>query len=58
MVCRCWFPALVTGVPTGFLRIPEIKPVMQMRVRFRLKAADGTPVEHEIYNTINRVPGA
>jgi hypothetical protein len=30
---------------------------MQMRVRFRLKAADGTPFEHEVYNTINRVPG-
>ena len=41
---------------TVFLEIPEIKPVMQMRVRFRLKAADGAPVEHEIYNTINRVP--
>jgi hypothetical protein len=42
---------------TVFLEIPEIKPVMQMRIRFRLKAADGAPVEHEIYNTINRVPG-
>lgn len=42
---------------TVFLEIPEIKPVMQMKIRFRLKAADGTPVEHEIYNTINRVPG-
>jgi len=41
---------------TVLLEIPEIKPVMQMRVRFRLKAADGTSVEHEIYNTINRVP--
>jgi len=42
---------------TVFLEIPEIKPVMQMRTRFRLKAADGSSVEHEIYNTINRVPG-
>ena len=42
---------------TVFIEIPEIKPVMQMRVRFRLKAADGAAVEHEIYNTINRVPG-
>jgi hypothetical protein len=42
---------------TVFLEIPEIRPVMQMRIHFRLKAADGTPVEHEIHNTIHRVPG-
>jgi hypothetical protein len=42
---------------TVLLEIPDIKPVMQMRIQFRLKAADGTPVEHEICNTINRVPG-
>jgi hypothetical protein len=42
---------------TVFLEIPEIKPVMQMCIQFRLQAADGTPVEHEIFNTINRVPG-
>jgi hypothetical protein len=36
--------------------MPEIRPVMQMRIHFRLKAADGTPVEHEIHNTIHRVP--
>lgn len=37
------------------LRIPSLRPVMQMRVRFRIKAADGTPVEQEIYNTINKL---
>ena len=42
---------------TIFLEIPEIRPVMQMQIRFRLKAADGAPVEHEILNTINQVPG-
>jgi hypothetical protein len=42
---------------TVFLEIPGLQPVMQMRIHFRLKAADGAPVEHEIYNTINRVPG-
>ena len=42
---------------TLLLEIPGIKPVMQMRVRLRLKAADGATVEHEIYDTINRVPG-
>jgi hypothetical protein len=38
------------------LEIPEIKPVMQMKIKFALKASDGAPVEWEIYNTINRVP--
>jgi len=38
------------------LEIPAIKPVMQMHVKFRIKAADGTPLPLEIYNTINRVP--
>lgn len=42
---------------TVFLEIPEIRPVMQMEIRFRLKAADGAAVEHAIYNTINRMPG-
>jgi hypothetical protein len=42
---------------TVFLEIPELKPVMQMRIQFRLKAADGAPVDHEVFNTINRVPG-
>ena len=42
---------------TVFLELPQLKPVMQMKIRFRLKAADGAPVEQEIYCTINRVPG-
>jgi hypothetical protein len=42
---------------TVSLEIPGIKPVMQMKIQFRLKAADGGAVEHEIYNTINQVPG-
>ena len=41
---------------TVFLEIPDLKPVMQMRIKYRLKAADGTPVASEIHNTINRVP--
>ena len=39
-----------------FLEIPEIKPVMQMRIQFRLITADGVSLKSEIYNTINRVP--
>jgi glucose/arabinose dehydrogenase len=42
---------------TVLLEIPEIKPVDQMRIKFRIAAADGTPIAHEIYNTIHRVGG-
>jgi glucose/arabinose dehydrogenase len=40
---------------TVFLEIPEIKPVDQMRIRFKIAAADGTPISDEIHNTIHRV---
>jgi glucose/arabinose dehydrogenase len=39
-----------------FLQITDLKPVMQMRIAYNLLAADGTPLRHDIYNTINRVP--
>jgi glucose/arabinose dehydrogenase len=42
---------------TVLLEIPNIKPVDQMRIKFKIAAADGTPVAHEIYNTIHRVGG-
>ena len=38
-----------------FLEIPAIHPVMQMKIQFRLKAADGASVAHTIHNTINYV---
>ena len=41
---------------TVSLEIPEIKPVMQMKIRARLSSADGKRVPVEIYNTINYVP--
>jgi glucose/arabinose dehydrogenase len=41
---------------TLFIEIPGIQPVMGMSVSYTLKAADGTEIEHTIYNTINRVP--
>ncbi len=41
---------------TVSLELPDLKPVMQLKIRFRLQAADGAPVEHEVYATINRVP--
>lgn len=38
------------------LEIKDLKPVMQMRVRGKLKAADGQKINLEVYNTINYVP--
>ena len=38
-----------------FLEIPGLKPAMQMRVKLNLKAADGTPVNQTIWNTIHKV---
>ena len=36
--------------------MPEIRPIMQMKLQFRIRAEDGAPVAGEIYNTINWVP--
>ena len=36
-----------------FLEVPEIQPVMQMKIQFRVKAADGAQVAHTIHNTIH-----
>ena len=41
---------------TVSLEIPGIKPVMQMRIRGKLKSADGQKISLEVYNTINHVP--
>jgi hypothetical protein len=37
------------------LGIKDLKPVMQMRIRYTLKTADGTDLSQEIFNTINHV---
>ncbi len=42
---------------TVFLEIAGLKPVMQMKIKFNLTAADGSRVAQEIYNTIHRVGG-
>ena len=41
---------------TIFLQTPPLKPVMQMKVAWNIRAADGTPVRNELYQTINAVP--
>ena len=38
------------------LHIPGLKPVMQMKIEMHLAAADGTAIEWEIDNTINKIP--
>ena len=41
---------------TVFLEIPKIEPVMQMRIRYNIDAADGNQLKQEVFNTINIVP--
>ena len=38
------------------LKIDGLKPVMQSRIRFNIKADDGTVLKQDIFHTINRVP--
>ena len=37
------------------LDIPQLRPVMQLRLRYSLRGADGTPVKGEIDSTIHRL---
>jgi hypothetical protein len=38
------------------MHVPELTPVMQMRIAVKLSAADGTAISTAIYSTINQVP--
>jgi len=38
---------------TVVLDIEDMAEVMQMQTGFKIKAADGTPLEHEIFHTVN-----
>ena len=38
------------------LSVLNLKPVMQMRIKFSLKTKAGEVADGEIYNTINRIP--
>jgi hypothetical protein len=43
---------------TVFLKMNDLRPVMQMKTILKVKCADGTPmVTWEIDNTVNKVPG-
>ena len=35
--------------------MPEIDPVMQMRVRYNIAAADGAKLSQEVFNTIYKL---
>ena len=37
------------------LEMEDMKPCMQMRIRYRIQATDGTRMSHEIYNSVNKV---
>jgi hypothetical protein len=41
---------------TVYLEVPDLKPVMQVLIKARLDAADGTEIDAEIAGTINCVP--
>jgi len=38
---------------TVFLEIPDLKPVMQMSIKYRIKSADGHSLDGEVVNTIH-----
>ena len=40
---------------TVTLKIDHLRPVMQMHIEYRLKAADGAKLQSSIWNTINVV---
>jgi hypothetical protein len=48
--------SLSTDAKTVALTLPDLKPVMQMKIQLNLKSADGVPVRHTIHSTINRIP--
>jgi len=41
---------------TVTLKVAGLKPVMQSRIRYNIKADDGTVLKQDIFHTINRVP--
>jgi hypothetical protein len=38
------------------LVIPDIQPVMQIKIATNIDAADGTTMKYDVIGTINRVP--
>ena len=42
---------------TVTLKINDWKPVMQVKTVMKIKSADGSPMNWEIDNTVNKIPG-
>ncbi len=40
-----------------FLSIPDIQPVMQMKIGVNIDAANGNTIKYDLYTTLNKVPG-
>ena len=40
------------------LKIPGLKVAMQIRIKVDLESADGKEMRHDIYGTVNRIPGS
>jgi hypothetical protein len=36
--------------------LPEMQPVMQMKLKFKINDAQGRVIDQEIYHTIHRLP--
>jgi hypothetical protein len=49
---------LLADGKTVFLEIPELRPVMQMEIRYSIKASDGKSLRSQFWLTLNRVDGA
>ncbi len=48
--------ALSPDKKTLTLTLPDMRPAMTLRLKFKIQSADGKPVEQEIHATIHRVP--
>ena len=40
---------------TVFLKIADLKPVMQQKIQMKLKGADGKDVNYSVFHTINKL---
>ena len=49
--------ALSPDKKTLTLTLPDMRPAMTLRLKFKIQSADGKPVEQEIHATIHRLPG-
>ncbi len=47
--------ALSADKKTVTLKLSVLTPAMQMKIKFNLKAADGTPISQEIFSTVHKL---